>query len=79
MRTLMAVLIGIVLLSARASPERAKVPTVSADSVTVSEVRQASEFPVFWLGSLRDPCSWSVQSARGKARGRACLSSVRKA
>jgi len=39
MRTFIAVLIGIVLLSAATSPDRAKPPTVAADTVTLREVR----------------------------------------
>jgi HlyD family secretion protein len=38
MRTLIAVLIGIVLLSTATSPDRATGPTVAADTVTVEEV-----------------------------------------
>lgn len=38
MRTLVAVLIGVVLLSAATSPDRAKPPTVAADTVTLREV-----------------------------------------
>jgi hypothetical protein len=44
MRTLVAVLICIVLLSARTSPDRAKIPTVAADTMTISEVRRGTEF-----------------------------------
>ena len=43
MRTLIAVLIGIVLLPAISSPDRTPPPTVSAAIVTLSEVRRASE------------------------------------
>lgn len=48
MRTLIAVLIGIVLLSAETSPDRAKPPTVKADTVTtdtvtIGEVRGSPE------------------------------------
>jgi HlyD family secretion protein len=39
MRTFMAVLIGIVLLSAATNPDRAKPATVAADTVTLREVR----------------------------------------
>jgi HlyD family secretion protein len=39
MRTLIAVLIGIVLLSTATSPDRAKPPSVAADTVIVMEVR----------------------------------------
>lgn len=41
MRTLIAVLIGIVLLSGATSPDRAKPPTVAADTVTLREVRDS--------------------------------------
>ena len=45
MRTLMLVLIGVVLLSATISnPERTRIPTVSADTVTLREVRRGWEF-----------------------------------
>jgi hypothetical protein len=57
MRTLIAVLIGIVLLPAAISnPEQRRFPTVSADTVTLSEVRRASEFggTVIDLGDSRD-------------------------
>ena len=56
MRTLMAVLIGIVLLSAAISnPERNRAPTVSASTVTLGEVRRASEMSaVTELGDSRD-------------------------
>jgi HlyD family secretion protein len=44
MRTFIAVLICVVLLSAAISnPERTRLPTVSADTVTLKEVRRASE------------------------------------
>ena len=44
MRTLMAAMIAVVLLPARISnPEQHKFPTVSADTVTLREVRRASE------------------------------------
>ena len=46
MRTLVAVLIGIVLLSARTTPDRAKVPTVAANTLTIGEVRRGSEIGV---------------------------------
>ena len=47
MRALLAVLICIVLLPAAISnPERPKLPTVSADTVTLSEVRRGSEVAV---------------------------------
>ena len=55
MRTLGAVLIGIVMLSAGTSPDRAQAPTVAADIVTISEVRRASEIGGgAGLGDLRD-------------------------
>ena len=56
MRMLMAVLIGIVLLSAAISnPERNRAPTVSASTVTLREVRRASEMSaVTELGDSRD-------------------------
>jgi HlyD family secretion protein len=56
MRTLMAVLVGIMLLPAALSnPERTKAPTVSADAVTLREVRRGSELgAVTELGGLRD-------------------------
>ena len=55
MRTLLAVLICIVLLSARTSPERAKLPTVAADTVTIREVRRGSVIgAVAELGDSRD-------------------------
>jgi hypothetical protein len=44
MRTLIAVLIGIVLFSvATSNPERSRIPTVSADTLMLAEVRSASE------------------------------------
>jgi hypothetical protein len=44
MRTLVTVLMGVLLLPAAISnPERPNLPTVSADSVTLREVRRASE------------------------------------
>jgi HlyD family secretion protein len=46
MRTLIAVLIFIVLLSASTSPDRTKLPTVAADSLTIREVRAGSEIDV---------------------------------
>ena len=56
MRTLIAVLICVVLLSAAISnPERTKPPTVSADTVTLREVRRGSEIgAVTELGDSRD-------------------------
>jgi hypothetical protein len=43
MRTVIASMIGIVLLSARTSPDRPELPMVAADTVTISEVRRSSE------------------------------------
>ena len=55
MRTLFAVLIGIVLLPAVISnPEQANIPTVSAYTVTLSEVRRGSEIAVSEFGDSRD-------------------------
>jgi HlyD family secretion protein len=55
MRTLIAVLIFIVLLSASTSPDRTKSPLVAADIVTIREVRRGSEIDaVAGLGDLRD-------------------------
>jgi HlyD family secretion protein len=55
MRTLIAVLILIVLLSARTSPDRTKLPSVAADIVTIREVRRGSEIDaVAGLDDLRD-------------------------
>jgi HlyD family secretion protein len=56
MRTLIAVVIGVVLLSAAISnPERTRLPTVSADTVTIREVRRGSEIgAVTELGDSRD-------------------------
>ena len=56
MRTLVAVLICIVLLPAAISaPEETRVPTMSADTVTLREVRPASEIgAVTELGDSRD-------------------------
>ena len=54
MRALMAVLIGIVLLSPRTSPDRTQLPTVAADTVTIREVRRGSVNAVAGLGELRD-------------------------
>ena len=55
MRTLMAVLICIVLLSATTSPERTQFPTVAADTVTIREVRRGSEIgTVAELGGSSD-------------------------
>ena len=44
MRLLLPVLICIVLLSARTSPERARIPALAADAVTIKEVRRGMEF-----------------------------------
>jgi HlyD family secretion protein len=55
MRTLIAALIFIVLLSARTSPDRNKLPTLAADTVTIREVRRGSEIDaVAGLGDSRD-------------------------
>ena len=56
MRTLIAVLICIVLLPAAISnPDRTRLPTVSADTVTLREVRRGSEIgAVTELGDSRD-------------------------
>jgi HlyD family secretion protein len=56
MRTLIAALICVVLLPAAISnPERPKLPTVSADTVTLSEVRRGSEIgAITELGESRD-------------------------
>ena len=56
MRTLMAVLIGIVLLPAAISnPERNRLATVSANTVTLREVRRAAEMgAVAELADSRD-------------------------
>jgi hypothetical protein len=43
MRLLFAVLIGVVLLSPRTTPERTRIPTVAEDIVATSEVRRGSE------------------------------------
>ena len=53
---LTAVLIGVVLLPAAISnPERTRLPTVSADAVTLREVRRASEMgAVTELGDSRE-------------------------
>jgi hypothetical protein len=50
MRTLMAVLIGIVLLSTATNPDRAGPPTVAADTVTLREVRRGPE-----IGAVAGP------------------------
>jgi HlyD family secretion protein len=42
MRTLVAVLIGIVLLPAGTAPDRTSPPTVAAETVTIREVRAGS-------------------------------------
>ena len=67
MRTLMAALICIVLLSARASPEHATPPTVAANGVTLSEVRRASEIGVVWPSDVRD--ALLVQRPIGASEG----------
>ena len=55
MRTLVAVLICIVLLSTETSPERAKLPTVAADVLTIREVHRGSEIDaIAGFGDLRD-------------------------
>ncbi len=56
MRTFIAVLIGVVLLPAAISnPERTRLATVAADTVTLREVRRASEIgAVTELGDSRD-------------------------
>ena len=55
MRTLMTVLICIVLLSAGTDPDRPDLPTVTADTVTIGEVRRGSEIgAVAELGDSRD-------------------------
>jgi len=55
MRTLLAVLTCIVFLSARTSPEGARIPTVAADTLTIGEVRRGSEIgAVAGLGDSRD-------------------------
>ena len=55
MRMLLMVLIGIVLLSPRTSPDRTPLPTVAADAVTIKEVRRGSEIgTVASLSDLRD-------------------------
>ena len=56
MRTFMAVLIGIVLLPAVISnPERSRLPTVSADTVMLREVRHGSQMEgIVGLGGTGD-------------------------
>ena len=55
MRALLTALIGVVLLPAAISnPEGTKPPTVSADTVTLREVRRGSESAVTELGDSRD-------------------------
>lgn len=54
MRTLIAVLICIMLLSARTSPERPELPTLAANTVTIREVRRGSESGGGELGDSRD-------------------------
>lgn len=53
MRTLMTVLIGIVLLGAGTDLDRAPLPSVTADTVTIREVRRGSEIGAA-LGDSRD-------------------------
>ena len=68
MRTLVAVLICIVLLSARTSPERARIPTVAADTVTIGEVRHGSEIDA--VAGLGDsPDALVVQRPVGASEG----------
>ena len=51
----MTVLICVVLLGAATDPDRAPLPTVTADTVTIREVRRASEIDaVAELGDSRD-------------------------
>jgi len=55
MRLGLAVLIGIVLLSAQTSPDRATPPAVAADTVSIREVRRGSEIgAIAELGDSRD-------------------------
>ena len=55
MRTLIAALIFIMLLSTSTSPDRTKLPSVAADIVTIREVRRGSEIDaVEGLDDLRD-------------------------
>jgi HlyD family secretion protein len=55
MRMLIAVLIGVVLLPAAISNDRARLPTVAADTVTLRAVRRGSEIgAVAELGASRD-------------------------
>lgn len=68
MRTLVAVLICIVLLSARTSPERARIPTVAADTVTIGEVRHGSEIDAV-AGHGDSPDALVVQRPVGASEG----------
>ena len=54
MRAVMAVMIGIVLFSAATAPDRPNAPTVSAEAVTLAEVRRASEIDVPEFGGSPD-------------------------
>ena len=73
MRILLMVLIGIVLLSPRTSPDRTPLPTVAAGAVTFKEVRRGSEIDTFaGLGDLRD--ALLVQRPAGAREG--AISSV---
>lgn len=55
MRTLMTVLICIVLLGAGTDPDRAPLPSVAADAVTIREVRRGAEIgAIDELGDSRD-------------------------
>jgi len=55
MRTIAAVLIGVVLLSPSTSPDRANVPTVAPNILTIREVRRGSEIgAVAELGNSPD-------------------------
>ena len=51
MRMLLAILIGVVLLSGSTSPDRATPPAVAADTVTIREVRRGSEIGAALDGS----------------------------
>ena len=70
MRTLLAALIIIVLLSAWTYPERTQLPTVAAGAVTIREVRRASEIGIVaGLGDPRDvllvePPVGAIESAK---------------
>ena len=55
MRRLAAVLIGVVLFSAAISnPERNRLPTLAAETVTLREVHRAREIGTDWLADARD-------------------------